>query len=100
MKIRNGFVSNSSSSSFIIDKKHLTEEQIDLIVNHFDEIRKRENEGTYNQHIHCYDEWSVHDIDDKIEVSTSMDNFDMYSYLINVVKVNPDNIEGYRDEDT
>ena len=34
MKIRNGFVSNSSSSSFIINKKCLTKEQIDQICNY------------------------------------------------------------------
>jgi enolase len=34
MKIRTGFVSNSSSSSYIISKKNLTEEQIYMIKNH------------------------------------------------------------------
>lgn len=34
MKIRNGFISNSSSSSFIINKKDITEQQADYIRRH------------------------------------------------------------------
>ena len=34
MKIRNGFVSNSSSSSFVIDKSKLTEKQVRQVVNY------------------------------------------------------------------
>ena len=36
MKIRNGFVSNSSSSSFIINKENLTPNQIERIKNHIE----------------------------------------------------------------
>jgi hypothetical protein len=35
MKIRQGFVSNSSSSSFLIDKNKITPEQTDIIYNHY-----------------------------------------------------------------
>jgi hypothetical protein len=37
MKIRNGFVSNSSSSSFVINKAQLTPEQIEKILNYKNE---------------------------------------------------------------
>jgi len=36
MKIRFGFVSNSSSSSFILSKPKMTKKQIRSIINHMD----------------------------------------------------------------
>ena len=93
MKIRAGFVSNSSSSSFLINKKHLSTHQIELIYNHFDEIRKRKKEGTYKEHIHCYDVWSIDETTENITGFTWMDNFDMYDYLIKVVGVNSEHIK-------
>ena len=41
MKVRNKFISNSSSASFVIPLNELTKEQIDLIKNHVTEGYKR-----------------------------------------------------------
>lgn len=68
MKIRNGFVSNSSSSSFIVFKQCISEEQKQKLLNikdkHFKENPWRISEGEFH-----------------IEGYTSMDNFDMGIYM-------------------
>ena len=40
MKIRYDFVTNSSSSSFVVAKQSLTNEQIKLIYNYYDNAKK------------------------------------------------------------
>ena len=70
MKIRTGFVSNSSSSSFVIKKANVTLEQIDSIYAHKD--------------IADYNEWTIRETKDTIGDVTDMDNFDMYEYLIGI----------------
>ena len=67
MKTRIGFVSNSSSSSFAIYKKHLTGMQLERIRNHY-EVAKD-------------DSWGVQESDDVIGASTWMDNFSMRQFL-------------------
>lgn len=74
MKIRQGFVSNSSSSSFVIPMSALTPEQLDKIHNHIEEGKKMGME--------CCREGDAWDIQEStISLSTYMDNFDMYHFL-------------------
>ena len=89
MKVRTDFVTNSSSSSFIISKSKLTEDQITLIKNH----------GAINRvilkHFECdeYDDpWDITETGIDIVGYTDMDNFSMSSYL-KLIGVNPEDIQ-------
>jgi len=82
MKTRNGFVSNSSSSSFVIATKHLTQEQIMKILNHMDYWNENfadlpDSGGK------CDEEWvwDVAVLKDHVTGSTWMDNFSMYKFF-------------------
>jgi len=90
MKIRQGFVSNSSSSSFLISKKDLTVFQLDQIKDHTRYIEKCEDEDGIEW---SDDSWSVDEENFHVEVSTFMDNFDMYTYLVDVVGIPEDKIK-------
>jgi len=70
MKIRTGFVSNSSSSSFTIRRDALTLKQYDQIMNH-------------REHPSCGEDdfWSIYEEGEYIKCSTWMDNFDLRSYV-------------------
>ena len=66
MKIRIGFVSNSSGSSFVLNKEYLTEEQIEAILDCNDKFE---------------DYWDIEVTDNKIHCDTIMDNGDMGNLL-------------------
>lgn len=91
MKIRATFVSNSSSSSFVIDTTKITKEQFDKIVNHIKHAKyivenvETEKDEWGSTFFSCCDEgneWNVtvHE-DNMLMLDTSMDNFDMKKYL-------------------
>jgi hypothetical protein len=118
MKIRNGFVSNSSSSSFVIGKEHLTEEQLLKIREHSaitgcanscsaavtacsaefhrflltNSKQLAEASGWYqpSEVAEMFDDpWQITETKDTIGGYTTMDNFDMNSYLQLFVGVSP-----------
>lgn len=74
MQIRTDFVTNSSSSSFIICKKFLTNDQIDAIRKH-KEIANRMN-------LYCSDcPWNIEENEMFITGYTSIDNFSMSEFF-------------------
>lgn len=98
MKTRNGFVSNSSSSSFVIQREHLTDEQIVTIQDHENSKSFKDHVGDRGERYHCdCNIWAINVHDETIEGYTSMDNFDMYNFLTVELGINPDYIKVERD---
>lgn len=76
MKVRVDFVTNSSSSSFVISKKHLDEEQILAIKQHISLGKKLD---MYNCDLE--NAWDIDENDEYIGFYTPQDNFDMLHFL-------------------
>jgi len=79
MKLRKGFVSNSSSSSFIISGEGITELQKKMLENHI-EYANREWPGEF--FADGYDAWTIHiNENGDIEGDTMMNNFDIEEFM-------------------
>jgi hypothetical protein len=88
MKTRHCLVSNSSSSSFIINKEHLTRGQIDKINNHIEWAPRYGIENGCSQR----NGWDIDDLGEVLKLSTSMNNFSMLGFL-GKIGVDTDKIE-------
>lgn len=88
MKIRSGFVSNSSSSSFVISTYYLSRQQISLIKNHIISCADFEYpHGDRDWYIGPHCEWDIRVLKpedskyDELHGSTHMDNFCMSTFM-------------------
>ncbi|GHV75062.1 hypothetical protein AGMMS49940_23640 [Spirochaetia bacterium] len=100
MKFRTGFISNSSSCSFIIERHIISDEKIEQIKQYVHCVNLEKCRTRATRCIGCRDDfWEQNDqgwrieIDDKtISCDTSMANFDLYSYIVRVLEINPRDI--------
>lgn len=77
MKLRHGFVSNSSSSSFVLDKTKCSEEQLAAIRDHVTYA----DENFFDFYTDRFARWDLTEKASEIRGFTWMDNFDMKEFM-------------------
>lgn len=91
MKIKIDYITNSSSSSFIIARHKISETQLVLIKEHI-EVASMLTKLDPDLNFGWFDSWQISINEDTVEGSTSMDNFDMLAFL-NVIGISSEDIE-------
>lgn len=81
MKIRSGFVANSSSASFVINKKNLSQEVVDAIKDHWNYATENNFKCIDSEFSSPADEWTITETESQLIGSTTMDNFDMRLFI-------------------
>ncbi len=81
MKIKSDFVTNSSSASFVISKNVLSANQVHMINEH---IKIAENA---DENYGSPQAWNIEETENEMRGYTSMDSFNMFDYLQEVVGV-------------
>jgi hypothetical protein len=94
MKTRNGFVSNSSSSSFLINTFYLSDFQIESIKNYKEVASKSKIKYCSSDDFN----WSIKIVEringyDDISGFTIMDNFDMHYFLTEILDIDREHIK-------
>jgi hypothetical protein len=87
MKFKIDHVTNSSSASFMIPKSCLREDQLRMIRDHLETakflMKQHPDDRTYKfGHVEPGQQWSIEETKHSIQGHTSMDNFDMFAFLI------------------
>lgn len=95
MKIRDGFVSNSSSSSFAILRSHMSIKQYNYLRNHIHYANLKQWDDYGNTQHSEGDQWSVKLLNDRVSCATNMDNFDLHKFVIEVLEIPEEAIVDY-----
>lgn len=80
MKVRNGFVTNSSSSSFVIRRCRENKLLEELVINYKDVYPLLDLGDKYGYDNFGYSAWDIDVSDEYITCNTPMDNFDLRSF--------------------
>ena len=89
MKIKIDHVTNSSSASFMVPKSALTNNQVMMIRDHIETaallMQQHPDDPHYKfGYVSENYKWFIEESDHSISGSTSMDNFDMFAFLISI----------------